>query len=83
MSDAYGSERFHKIDVQDNGIGFTPEEGQRIFDLFERLHGRDKFPGTGIGLTICRRIMENNRGFIRATGTPGNGARFELYFREI
>jgi PAS domain S-box-containing protein len=82
MSDAYGSERFYKIDFQDNGIGFSPEEGQRIFNLFERLHGRDKFPGTGIGLTICRRIMENNRGFIRATGIPGKGAAFELYFRE-
>jgi PAS domain S-box-containing protein len=83
MADAYGSERFHKVEFRDNGIGFTPEEGQRIFDLFERLHGRDKFPGTGIGLTICRRIMENNRGSIRATGAPGEGATFELYFREV
>ena len=82
MADAYGSERFHKIDLRDNGIGFTPEEGDRIFNLFERLHGRDKFSGTGIGLTICRRIMENHRGFIRATGVPGSGATFEVYIRE-
>lgn len=82
MPDAYGSERFHKIEVQDNGIGFSPHQGERIFDLFERLHTRDKYSGTGIGLTICRRIMENNHGFIRATGVPGSGAKFELYFRE-
>jgi len=68
--------------VQDNGIGFSPHQGERIFDLFERLHTRDKYSGTGIGLTICRRIMENNHGFIRATGVPGSGAKFELYFRE-
>lgn len=82
MADVYGSERFHKVTFQDNGIGFTPEEGERIFNLFERLHNRDEFSGTGIGLTICRRIMENNRGFIRATGVPGSSATFDLYFRE-
>jgi PAS domain S-box-containing protein len=82
MADAYGAERFHKITFQDNGIGFTPEEGERIFNLFERLHNREVFSGTGIGLTICRRIMENNRGFIRATGVPGSGATFGLFFRE-
>ena len=82
MADAYGSERFYKVTFQDNGIGFTPQEGERIFNLFERLHNRDQFSGTGIGLTICRRIMENNRGFIRATGIPGSGATFDLYFRE-
>lgn len=82
MANAYGSERFYKIDVRDNGIGFTSEQAQRVFDLFYRLHARNQFSGTGIGLTICRRIMENNRGFIRATGDPGKGATFELYFRE-
>jgi PAS domain S-box-containing protein len=82
MADVYGAERFHKITFQDNGIGFSPEEGERIFNLFERLHNRDTFSGTGIGLTICRRIMENNRGFIRATGVPGSGATFGLFFRE-
>ena len=82
MADVYGSERFHKVTFQDNGIGFTAEEGERIFNLFERLHNREQFSGTGIGLTICRRIMENNRGFIRATGVPGSGATFDLYFRE-
>jgi PAS domain S-box-containing protein len=82
MADAYGAERFHKVAFRDNGIGFTPKEGEKIFNLFERLHNRDQYTGTGIGLTICRRIMENNRGFIRATGVPGSGATFDLYFRE-
>lgn len=81
MTDAYGSERFYRIEVRDNGIGFAPHQAERIFNLFERLHGRDEYSGTGIGLAICRRIMDNNRGLIRAHGQPGEGAVFELFFR--
>jgi signal transduction histidine kinase len=44
------------------------------------LHGRDTFEGTGIGLPICRKVMENHKGFIRAEGRPGEGAVFELFF---
>jgi PAS domain S-box-containing protein len=81
MTDAYGSERFYRIEVRDNGIGFPPHQAERIFNLFERLHGRDQYSGTGIGLAICRRIMDNNRGLIRAHGQPDEGAAFELFFR--
>jgi signal transduction histidine kinase len=81
MADAYGTERFDRIEVRDNGIGFEPEEGERIFNLFERLHNCETYTGTGIGLAICRRIMDHNRGFIRAHGSPGEGAVFEIFFR--
>ena len=80
-ANVYGAERFHKIEFRDNGIGFSADQAERIFNLFERLHGRDKYSGTGIGLAICRRIMDNNRGFIRAKGNPGEGAVFEVFFR--
>ncbi|HET6255251.1 MAG TPA: PAS domain S-box protein [Puia sp.] len=81
MADAYGAERFHRIEVRDNGIGFPPEQSEKIFDMFERLHGREQFSGTGIGLAICRRIMDYNHGFIRAQGTIDQGAVFQVFFR--
>jgi signal transduction histidine kinase len=80
-ADVYGAERFVRIEVRDNGIGFPPEMGEKIFNMFERLHRRDQYSGTGIGLAICHRIMVNNRGFIRARGMPDQGAIFELFFR--
>jgi PAS domain S-box-containing protein len=79
-AEAYLPTRFLKITVKDNGIGFEAEHAERIFDMFERLHGREAYEGTGIGLSICRRIMDNHKGFIRAIGYPGEGAVFELFF---
>jgi PAS domain S-box-containing protein len=81
MANVYGVGEFCKVAVRDNGIGFASEHEEKIFDMFERLHGRDQYSGTGIGLAICRRIMDNNGGFIRARGIPGEGAVFELFFR--
>lgn len=81
MANVYGATRFERIEVRDNGIGFAPEQAEKIFDMFERLHSRDEFSGTGIGLAICRRIMENNRGFIRAEGTSDQGAVFQVFLR--
>lgn len=64
--------------VEDNGIGFEPVYAARIFDLFQRLHGRDAFEGTGMGLAICRKIVERHGGTIAAESSPGQGARFVI-----
>jgi signal transduction histidine kinase len=72
--------RYLRVTVKDNGMGFDAEHSEKIFDMFERLHGRDAYEGTGIGLSICRKIMENHRGLIRAEGYPGEGAVFEAFF---
>jgi PAS domain S-box-containing protein len=61
--------------VSDNGIGFDPSHAERIFGVFKRLHGR-KYPGTGIGLAICRRIVDGHGGRIWAASEDGKGARF-------
>ncbi len=62
--------------VQDNGIGFDPKYHERIFGLFQRLHGRAEYPGSGVGLAICRKIVERHNGTIFAEGKPGEGAKF-------
>ena len=62
--------------VTDNGIGFDPKHAERIFLMFQRLHGVGKYPGTGIGLAIVRRIVEAHGGQISAEGTPDGGATF-------
>lgn len=66
----------YRITVTDNGIGFDESYSERIFNPFERLHATDKYGGTGIGLSICRKIAERHQGSIRAISTPGAGAVF-------
>lgn len=70
--------RFYHIVVSDNGIGFPQEYAQQIFEVFKRLHGRDTYSGTGIGLSLCKRIVEHYGGRIYAEGMPGEGARFHV-----
>jgi PAS domain S-box-containing protein len=73
------SRLYHVIHFADNGIGFKQIYADKIFDLFQRLHTRGEFEGTGIGLSICRKIVQNHEGFIKATGEPGKGATFHVY----
>jgi signal transduction histidine kinase len=67
-----------ELAVRDNGIGFEPQYSRRIFRVFERLHGRGEYPGTGIGLALCRRIAERHGGTVFADSEPGEGATFTV-----
>jgi len=72
-------DHYHKITFTDNGIGFNQEHAENIFGLFNRLHNKDDYSGTGIGLSICKKIVENHDGFIKATGSLGVGASFVVH----
>jgi signal transduction histidine kinase len=70
---------FYKIDFEDNGIGFNQEYADKIFVIFQRLHGKEKFHGTGIGLAICKKVVVNHEGYISAYGKEQKGAVFSVY----
>ncbi len=70
---------YWKIIFSDNGIGFEQQYADRIFELFQRLHSRFEYEGTGIGLAICKKIVQNHKGFIYADGKPGLGATFVIF----
>lgn len=70
---------YHQISVSDNGIGFDAHFSEKIFEMFHRLHARNEYEGTGIGLAICKKIVENHQGVIVAKGQPGAGATFYIY----
>lgn len=67
---------FCRLSFQDNGIGFEPAYAERIFLLFQRLHGMSEYSGTGIGLAICKKITDSHHGYIKADGEAGKGASF-------
>ncbi|MFA5973413.1 MAG: CHASE3 domain-containing protein [Lentimicrobiaceae bacterium] len=71
--------KYYKITVSDNGMGFEQQYAENIFLLFTRLHQKLDYPGSGIGLSICKKIAENHNGFISAEGNPGVGATFSVF----
>lgn len=73
---------YYKIIVKDNGIGFEQEYATRIFQIFQRLHGKSEYPGSGIGLAICKKIVDNHQGRIFADSQVGQGARFTIILPE-
>ena len=75
--------KYHKIVVTDNGIGFDSEYSEKIFLLFQRLHGRSEFEGTGLGLAITKKIIDNHKGFIVAESEINKGSKFIVYLPNI
>jgi len=83
VREKFGGEKtpheYIKLSISDNGIGFEQQHTEKIFELFQRLHTKDEYPGTGIGLAICKKIIQNHNGVIKAKGEPDIGATFDIY----
>lgn len=74
-----GRQNFWRIDISDNGIGFDPQYKEKIFEVFQRLHGKQEYAGTGVGLAICSKVAKNHHGYITADGVPNEGATFSIF----
>jgi PAS domain S-box-containing protein len=70
---------YFKICFADNGIGFEPQYKERIFEVFQRLHAKDEYPGSGIGLSVAKKIIEDHNGFIEVETEPGKGSVFSIF----
>jgi signal transduction histidine kinase len=70
------------IEVSDNGIGFEEQYTEQIFQIFHRLHGKSEYPGSGIGLSICKKILDNHKGVIFAKSVPESGSTFTVIIPE-
>src|SRR5690606_4174132 len=84
IGDIYNSKlsvekNYYHISISDNGIGFDQQYVDKIFEVFQRLHGRSEYAGTGIGLAIVKKIVDNHHGIITATGERNKGATFDIY----
>ncbi len=78
--EGHSETRYHKVTLSDTGIGFEQKFEESIFKIFNRLHNREDYEGSGVGLALCKKIMQTHNGFIYAYGRPGEGARFDMYF---
>jgi signal transduction histidine kinase len=77
---ASAEKQYLKIAIKDNGIGFDPKYNEKIFQMFQRLHGHGDYPGMGMGLTICKKVVENHGGFMLTDSRLGEGATFCCHF---
>jgi signal transduction histidine kinase len=83
MDELIGDKEYCHISIADNGIGFETDYNEKIFEVFQRLHGKDVYKGSGIGLSIVKKIVENHNGVITATGQLHKGAIFDIYIPTV
>lgn len=74
------NKQYFNVTISDTGIGFDQKFAESIFKVFKRLHSQSEYPGSGVGLALCKKIMQVHRGFITANGDPHKGAIFNLFF---
>lgn len=77
-----GDQAYYRIDFSDQGVGFDSQDAYKIFEIFQRLHSKTAYPGSGIGLSICKKIVENHNGIIFANSSPGHGSTFTVILPE-